>query len=151
MKRTHVFVNRAGVKAPKIQLVSATRLALMTGALAMMALEAFAAQIDGDQQITVQASQNVKTKQVRISYTGIPIEQIQLTRHVGYGDLDLSTPVGKAALDKRIKDTAKDACGQLSTLYPLEQWTTDNQTCIADAIDAATTQEETIVAGASKK
>jgi UrcA family protein len=74
-----------------------------------------------------------------------------LTRHVGYGDLDLSSPAGKAALDKRIKDTAKAACEQLSTLYPLEQWTTDNRTCIADTIEAARKQEETILPVASDK
>jgi UrcA family protein len=153
MKRMHIFMSRAGVRAPKIQLPSATRLAIVAIAFAMTAPAASAAQIDNDQvsQITVQASQKVKTKQVGVSYTGIPIEQIQLTRRVGYGDLDLASSAGKAALDKRIKDTAKAACEQLSTLYPLEQWTTDNQTCIADAIDAAMTQKETILADASKK
>jgi UrcA family protein len=146
-------MNRARVRALKIPLASATQLAIVAIAFAMTAPAAFAAQIDDDQvsQVTVQASQKVKTKQVGVSYTGIPIEQIQLTRHVAYGDLDLASPAGKAAFDKRIKDTAKAACEQLSTLYPLEQWTTDNQTCIADAIAAATTQEKTILAAASTK
>jgi UrcA family protein len=153
MKRMHMFMNRVSLRAPKIELTSATQMAIVALAFAMTAPAALAAQIDNDQvsQITVQASQKVKTKQVGISYTGIPIEQIQLTRHVGYGDLDLASPAGKAALDKRIKDTAKAACEQLSRLYPLEQWTTDNQTCIADAIDAAMTQEETMLAVASTK
>ena len=66
-------------------------------------------------QITVQANQKVNTKQVGVSYIGSPIEEIQLTRHVGYGDLDLSSPEGRAALDKRIKETAKKACEQLNT------------------------------------
>ena len=153
MKRMHMFMNRGRVWASKIQLPSAKQLAIVAIAFGMTAPAAFARQIDNDQvsQITVQASQRVKTKQVGISYTGIPIEQVQLTRRVGYGDLDLASPAGKAALHKRIEDTAKAACEQLSTLYPLEQWTTDNQTCIADAIGAARTQEETILAGASKK
>ena len=153
MKRVHMFTNRGRVRAPKIQLPSAKQLAIVAIAFAMTVPAAPAEQIDNDQvsQITVHASQKVKTKQVGISYTGIPIEQVQLTRHVGYGDLDLASPAGKAALDKRIKDIAKAACEQLSTLYPLEQWTTDNQTCIADAIGAAMTQEETILAVASKK
>jgi len=153
MKRMHMLMSRAGLRAPTIQLPSAAQLAIVTIAFAMTAPAAFAVETDNDQvsQITVQASQKVKTKQVGISYTGIPIEQIQLTRHVGYGDLDLSSPAGKAALDKRIKDTAKAACEQLSTLYPLEQWTTDNRTCIADTIEAARKQEETILPVASDK
>jgi UrcA family protein len=103
-------------------------------------------------QITVQAHQKVTTKQVGISYTGIPIEEIQLTRHVGYGDLDLSSPKGKAMLEKRIKDTAKRACEQLNTLYPLDQWAIDDvQTCVDRAIDAATTQETAIIGAASQK
>jgi UrcA family protein len=152
MKRMHIFMNRGRVRAPKIRLPSATQLAIVVIAFAMTPV-AFSAQSDDDQvsQITVHASQKVKTKQVGISYTGIPIEQVQLTRRVGYGDLDLASPAGKAALDKRIKDTAKAACEQLSMLYPLEQWTTDNQTCIADAIDATKTQEETLLSVASKK
>jgi hypothetical protein len=74
--------------------------AIVAIAFAMTAPAAFAAQIDADQvsQITVQASQKVKTKQVGVSYTGIPIEQIQLTRRLAYGDLDLTSPAGKAAL-----------------------------------------------------
>jgi UrcA family protein len=86
-----------------------------------------------------------------MSYTGIPIEQVSLNRKVGFGDLTLSTPAGKAELDKRIKTVAKEACHQLSTLYPLENWDTDNRTCVADAIHNAMEQEQTITANASKK
>jgi UrcA family protein len=133
---------------------SAAGLAITAIAYAVMCSVGGAAQSDEDQipQITVQAHQKVTTKQVGVSYTGIPIEEIQLTRHVGYGDLDLTSSEGRAALDKRIKDTAKKACEQLNTLYPLEQWTTgDNQTCVDRAIDAAITQEKAIIAAASQK
>ena len=152
MKRMHVFKNPVRARVRKILLASATQSAIVAIAFAMTAPAAFAAQADDDpvSQITVQASQRVKTKQVGVSYTGIPIEQIQLTRRVAYGDLDLTSPAGKATLEKRIRNTAKAACEQLSTLYPLEQWTTDNRTCIAEAIAAATTQEQTILAAASR-
>ncbi len=33
------------------------------------------------------------------------------TRSVGYADLDLSSDVGQAKLDARLKDAAKDVCG----------------------------------------
>ncbi|HTB67681.1 MAG TPA: hypothetical protein VK727_15760 [Steroidobacteraceae bacterium] len=35
---------------------------------------------------------------LRAITVGIPIEQVQLSRHVGYSDLDLSTAAGRAAL-----------------------------------------------------
>jgi UrcA family protein len=101
--------------------------------------------------ITVQASHNVTQKTVGMSYTGIPIEQVQLSRHVGYSDLDLSTPAGQAALEKRIKTVAQEACKQLKTLYPLEQWDTDNSTCVADAVQQAMQQAKSAAAAASKK
>jgi UrcA family protein len=125
------------------------RLAIVAVALAM----AVVAQEDDNQlsQITVQASQKVKTRQVEVSYTGIPIEQIQLSRRVGFGDLDVSIAAGRAALDKRIDATAKEACRQLSTLYPMEQWSTDNETCVAEAISAAMAQANTILAAQLKR
>jgi UrcA family protein len=132
----------------------AAGLAIAAVAYAVMCSVGGAAQSDEDQmpQITVQAHQKVTTKQVGISYTGIPIEEVQLSRHVGYGDLDLSSPEGKAALDQRIKETAKKACDQLNSLYPLEQWSNEDiQTCVDRAIDGAVTQEKTIIAAALRK
>jgi UrcA family protein len=102
-------------------------------------------------QITVQASHEVQRKQVGMSYTGIPVEEVSLSRHVGFRDLDLTTAAGKDELDKRIKAVAKEACNQIQKLYPLEQWDTDTRTCIADAVKGAMAQEQTILASSSKK
>ena len=118
-------------------------------ALAIAGSSAFAQSNNSLPPITVQASHSVTQKQVGMSYTGIPIEQVQLSRHVGYSDLDLSTPAGQAALEKRIKTVAQEACKQLQTLYPLEQWDTDNRTCVADAVQQAMQQAKS--AAASKK
>jgi UrcA family protein len=120
-------------------------------ALTVMGSGAFAQGSNSLPAITVQASHGVTQKQVGMSYTGIPIEQVQLSRHVGYSDLDLSTPAGRAALEKRIKTVAQEACKQLQTLYPLEQWDTDNQTCVADAVKQAMQQAESAAAAAPKK
>ena len=60
-------------------------------------------------QITVQASHEVQRKQVGMSYTGIPVEEVSLSRHVGFRDLALTTAAGKDELDKRIKAEAKEA------------------------------------------
>jgi len=91
-------------------------------------------------QITIEASHEVRKKQVGMSYTGIPIEEVTLSRHVSYRDLDLNTPSGVAALDKRIKATAQEACNQLKTLYPLDMWRTDNPQCVSAAVQGAMQQ-----------
>jgi UrcA family protein len=55
------------------------------------------------------------------------------------------------ALEKRIKAVAQEACKQLKTLYPLEQWDSDNATCVADAVQQAMQQAKSAAAAASKK
>ena len=101
--------------------------------------------------ITVQAHHEVQKKQVGMTYTGIPIEQVSLSREVGYGDLNLKTAEGREKLDHRIKTVAREACKQLHTLYPLDTWTTDNRTCIADAVQGAMNQEKTVVASLASR
>ena len=86
-----------------------------------------------------------------MSYTGIPVEEVSLSCHVGFRDLDLTTPAGKDELDKRIKAVATEACNQIQKLYSLEQWDTDTRTCIVDAIKDAMAQEQTIFASALRK
>lgn len=49
--------------------------------------------------ITVQAHHEVQKRQVGMTYTGIPIEQVSLSREVGYVDLDLSTACISGAVD----------------------------------------------------
>jgi UrcA family protein len=113
--------------------------------LAIAGSSAFAQGGNSLPPITVQASHGVTQKQVGMTYKGIPIEQVQLGRPVGYSDLDLSTPAGQAALEKRIKAVA------LKTLYPLERWDTDNRTCVADAVEKAMQQAKSAAAAAPKK
>ena len=63
-----------------------------------------------------------KREILELTCTGIPIEQIELTPHVGYGDLKLATAAGASELEKRVKDTAAEARKQLATLYPVAMW-----------------------------
>ncbi len=103
-------------------------------------------------QVTVQAShQHVTKKIVGRSYSGIPIELVQLTRHVGYGDLDLAATAGAAELKKRIEATAHEACKQLDNLYPLEFSDTSDRQCIRDAVDGAMKQANQAIAAAEKE
>jgi UrcA family protein len=99
----------------------------------------------------VQATHDFQKKQVAMSCAGIPIEEVSLSRHVGFSDLNLKTPAGKDELDKRIKAVAKEACEQIKKLYPLEQRDTDTRICITDAVKGATEQEQTIFASTSSK
>jgi UrcA family protein len=138
-------------------LTASVQLALVASALALTgtaAAQNSSTRQDNDSQlsqITVQATHDVQKKQVGMSYTGIPIEEVSLTRHVGFSDLDLKTPAGKDELDKRIKTVAKEACEQIKKLYPLEQWDTDTRSCVADAVKGARVQEQTILASTSSK
>ena len=45
------------------------------------------------------------------SYTGIPILKVSLSYGVNIADLDLATQDGPMALEKRVKEAAKAACG----------------------------------------
>jgi UrcA family protein len=137
---------RGRFNGPTIAVTASIQLALVAIGFALTA-SAVAQNSDNQlAQITVQAGHQVQKKHVGMSYTGIPIEQVSLSRQVGFRDLDLASPAGKSELDKRIKVVAKEACNQLRTLYPLEQWDTDNRSCVADAVQGAKTQEQTILA-----
>jgi len=102
-------------------------------------------------QVTIQASHNVTRKIVGRSYTGIPIELVQLTRHVGYGDLDLAMTSGATELDNRIKATAREACKQLDTLYPLDFSDTSDRQCVRDAVDGAMAQAKQAITAAEQR
>jgi UrcA family protein len=139
------------LEAASMQLVLLAFAFALTGTAAAQNSNSQQPNDDQIPQITVQASHEVQRKQVGMSYTGIPVEAVSLSRHVGFRDLDLTTAAGKDELDKRIKAVAKEACDQIQKLYPLEQWNTDTRTCIADAVKGAMAQEQTILASSSRK
>jgi len=99
-------------------------------------------------QVTIQAERPAKV--VGRSYTGVPIELVTLTRRVSYADLDLTTHAGATELEKRVSDTAKDACKQLDTLYPLTAADT-GPSCVKKATDDAMTQAHAAIAAAEKR
>jgi len=62
----------------------------------------------------------------------------QITAHVSYADLDLSTQDGARALLKRINSAAKEACGPDPVMSPLTPAApTLYDRCIAEAADTA--------------
>lgn len=124
--------------------------ALAAGMFMLVDIVALAQNSKSLPQVTVQADRSVKHVTVGRTYSGIPIEELQLTRHVAYNDLNLRSPAGVEELKHRIKDSAEEACKQLSTLYPLEMWMTDNESCVKSAIDGAMAQLPSAVATAEK-
>jgi UrcA family protein len=128
--------------------IEKTKLALGGVLMVLTAIGASAQQSAPDSQVTIQASHQVTKKVVGRTATGIPIELVQLNRHVGFSDLDLSTSAGAAELEKRIKETAREACKQIDTLYPLDFTEDNDQTCINDAVSHAMAQAKQAIAAA---
>ena len=121
--------------------------AVMTAvALAMTGGSAIAQQAQAP-EVKIEAARSVQ--RVGTSTTGAPIELVQLTRRVSYADLDLTTHRGKLDLERRINDTAKAACQQLDTLYPVGT-TEQGMTCVKNAADGAMVQAQASIAAAEK-
>jgi UrcA family protein len=114
--------------------------AALTAIAATAALSFAAAAVAADQP----------TDQVGRTYSGEPIQQMQLTQRVSYRDLNLSTPAGVAALKRRIRYTARAACQQLTSQYSLALWRTSNADCVNDAIQSAMSQVPLAVASAEQ-
>lgn len=100
------------------------------------------------EEITVQAPRIVQRKAVGgIGPTGT--ELISLTRRVSYADLDLALHSDVMKLEKRIGDTAKEACAQLAKMYPFADPNTPN--CVEKAVSSAKAQTDEVVAAAGKR
>ncbi len=97
--------------------------------------------------VTVTGSRIVKERIGRTA-SGIPVEAISLSYRVSYADLDVSTPAGKAALEKRIHEAATVACKQISQLYPGA--TPDDVACAKAAVANAKPQVDKIAGGTGK-
>jgi UrcA family protein len=70
--------------------------------------------------------------------TGAPIEDVQTSRVVYYGDLDLRSREGRRVLRARIYSAADEACDQLDTMYPAAA--DDNPPCRETAFRDAMSQ-----------
>ncbi len=74
------------------------------------------------------------------------IELLSLSAAVGYRDLNLRTPDGRTALEKRVRDAAQEVCQELDRKYP--GGTPDVRTCARDAHASAKRQIDAAVAKA---
>ena len=98
--------------------------------------------------VEVQAQRVVRHVVGRDS-AGIPTELIQLTRRVGYGDLNLTKYTDVTKLKTRIDTTAKQACKSLADMYPLVA--PNNPDCVKEAVDGAMKQAQVAIKTANNK
>jgi UrcA family protein len=71
-----------------------------------------------------------------------------LVYKVSYADLNLATHSGAVELEKRIKDSAAQACAQLKTLYPITDDT--DPPCVSAATKNGMAQANKAIAAAEK-
>jgi UrcA family protein len=99
-------------------------------------------------EVQVQAQRVVRHVVGRDS-AGIPTELIQLTRRVGYSDLNLTKYADVTKLKTRIDTTAKQACKALADMYPLVA--PNNPDCVKEAVDGAMKQAQVAIKTANNK
>jgi UrcA family protein len=100
------------------------------------------------EEIVVVAPRAVTRTVVGRTSTGGKVEEISLTRHVPFADLDLSRHADVMELEKRVADVAKESCEQLAKLYPLSP--PDAPDCVKAAQAGAKDQMDKAVAAAAK-
>ena len=101
-----------------------------------------------EDEVTVRASREARHQTVGRNYAGIPIEQVTLTREISYRDIDIHSPSGITTLRERIFTMARDACTELSNIYPVSVWASTNQECVTTAVTKALSQLPSEVAAA---
>ncbi|HWJ05614.1 MAG TPA: UrcA family protein [Steroidobacteraceae bacterium] len=95
--------------------------------------------------VTVEAVREIV---VGKSAIGAPIKELSIRSRVSYADLDLTTPAGVQALEKRVRDTAVSTCKEIKVDVPAEGSTVDK--CIKEALDGAAPQINAAVAAAKQ-
>ena len=79
---------------------------------------------------------------------GWPIIETEITQHVGFDDLDLTTDSGAAALKQRVRDLAQISCRQVDLMY--SEWS-PNPACVGDAMKEADPQIDAAISQAKAK
>ena len=99
---------------------------------------------DPTQEHIVVEAQRATAKVIGRSDLGKPIQQLQLSAQVSYGDLDLSNANNGKILKDRVHDAAELVCKDLQRMYPQA----DTSECARDAVHGAARQVEAAIAAA---
>ncbi len=126
-----------------------TKLWVVTVALTAPMLISGMAVAQNMEEITVQGTRVLDSKDAGRTTSGIPIRDISLSYGVNVADLDLATQYGPLALEKRVKDAATAACEELGQKYP--QSTPSTGECAKAATDKAMIKARAMVAAARQK
>ena len=105
---------------------------------------------DSLQEITVEGSRMSREVVGRSATTGAPIEQITLTRHASYANIDLSTHSGAVELQSRVKLTATAACEELDKLFPFTASRSKTHDCITKAVNESAPQVQAAIQSAER-
>jgi UrcA family protein len=125
---------------PHLSLANSTRTLLLAGAaaLAFSAAPALAQDSgpydDGSyagppEEVTVTAP-HFRSETVPLN---APLEKVSLSTHVPYSDLDLASRSGARELRLRVREAARDVCGQLADAYPVYQL--NGASCFKTAVE----------------
>mgnify|MGYP001552441322 CR=1 FL=1 len=116
---------------------SALKLALLAGAVALMATPAAAQDYGygppGPSEAVTVVAPPLNSESTRLNG---PLEKVSLSSTVPYSDLDLRTRSGARELRMRVRDTARDVCDQLADIYPVYQ--AQGTSCYKTALENAT-------------
>jgi UrcA family protein len=116
-------------------------------ALATASAAAVAQQTDQTPNAKIEAGK-VQETMVRVSYTGIPIDRVQVDLPVSYANLDLTTPSGAAELKRRVTEAANEVCKQVDEADPLDLSDIDDFSCVRAATDGALKQVKAVIVAA---
>ena len=107
-------------RQPISRRLDAPRAALQAGAAALgvsLTLGAAAwADADPYGQVVITTPRTVEKNE-----DGVQLQEVKMSVHVPFGDLDMRTPAGVAELDKRVAKAADYVCKKLEYLYPQGQ------------------------------
>ena len=118
----------------------------LSALFAAAAANAVDTQVTGE--VTVQAERPT-TKVVGRSQTGAPVLLSSVQYRVSYSDLELSDPSNAKVLKTRVREAARNACADLSKLYPVS--TTGSSDCSAKAEERAMAQVLSAIAAAEAR
>jgi UrcA family protein len=101
------------------------------------------------EEVLVEASPIVRSSQVTLGNNQPWKYTVMMSSRVGYSDLDLSTPDGVVALEKRVNAAATEVCDALGKAYP--DTTPGTAKCAKNATEKAMASAQKAIAAAKAK
>jgi UrcA family protein len=125
-----------------------SRLVLLAGGFALAASSALAQDYGpgGPESIIVTAPRPHRGSE-NTPLNG-PLEKVSMTASVTYADLDLRTFEGASTLRQRVRDEARNICGNLEAVYPVRQ--APGTSCYRSAVETGLVQADEAISNARR-